>query len=1043
MIISDAAIRHRTTVFVLLVIIVFMGLSAYSTLPRESSPDIQIPFMNIVTIYPGVAPGDVETLLTIPIENELKNLRDVEEVTSVSAEGASIITVEFEPSVDLDFALQKVKEKVDSAEPDLPEDAEEPMVQEITTSEFPIMQINISGEVGLVRLKEIGEDLQDLMEGIQGVLRVQVVGGVEREIRVEYDPRRLAGFGLSPNDIVRTITAANINIPGGSLELGEAEYLLRVPGEFEDPAEINDLVIRQHSERPVYVRDVATVVDGYKEVETIARHNGRPSVSLSVQKRAGENIVRICDEVRALLEREGPGMPAGVEMTVVFDESKDIRNMVADLENNILNALFLVVGVIFFFMGLVNSIFVALAIPFSMLLSFAVLSALGYTLNIVVLFSLILALGMLVDNAIVIVENIYRHLQEGRSRVDAAITGTAEVAWPVITSTATTLCAFFPMIFWPGIMGEFMSYLPRTLIITLTASLFVALVINPALCGAFMRVTHDPKKMEKRGGMTRITALYERFLGFALDHYVASLALSAAMLVGIVFLYGIFGKGVLFFPTIEPNRAIINIEAPKGTSLWTTDGYAGQAEDSARCCGDVDHVIADVGTGGGGSMFMGAGSSQANAAQVSVVFPAWAKRQEKASGTMASIREKTEGTIVGAEVNVTEEEHGPPTGPPVNIEVTGEDFVALGRAAVRIQKAVKEIEGVVDLKDDYDAGQPEIQVVVNKERAALLGVSTADVATTVRAAINGVEAGVFREADEEYDIIVRLPKSERDSLSALRHLTVSDMKGSQVPLTTLARLDMASGLGSIRRKDQKRVVTVSANVRDRLPEEVLAEVEAAVAGLDLPAGVRVSYTGENVEQEESAAFMKRAFVIAVLLIFLVLVTQFNSVAIPFIVIFTILLSLVGVFIGLLVTGTPFGIIMTGIGVISLAGVVVNNSIVLLDYIEKSRARGLPLREALILSGKVRLRPVLLTAITTICGLLPMATGVNIDFRNLAIEIGSESSQWWNSLAVAVIFGLAFATVLTLVVVPTFYRAFYGRAEARRVAALAGGISDEV
>jgi multidrug efflux pump subunit AcrB len=378
----------------------------------------------------------------------------------------------------------------------------------------------------------------------------------------------------------------------------------------------------------------------------------------------------------------------------------------------------------------------------------------------------------------------------------------------------------------------------------------------------------------------------------------------------------------------------------------------------------------------------------------------------------------------------------------VNIEVTGEDFTLLARSAARIRKAVLDIEGVVDLKDDYDPGQPEIRVEVNKERASLLGVNTTDVATTVRAAVNGVEAGVFREADEEYDIVVRLPKEKRDSLAALRHLTVADIAGNQIPLANLARLEMASGLGSIRRIDQKRVVTVSANVRGRLAEEVRRDVETAVGALDLPAGVNVSYTGENVEQEESEAFMKRAFVIAVLLIFLVLVTQFNSVGIPFIIIFAILLSLVGVFAGLLITATPFGVIMTGIGVISLAGVVVNNSIVLLDYIEKSRARGLPLREALIVSGKVRLRPVLLTAITTICGLLPMATGVNIDFRRFAVEIGSESSQWWNSLAVAVIFGLAFATILTLVVVPTFYRAFYGRRERKRLAALAGGSSHE-
>jgi multidrug efflux pump len=1037
MIISNAAIRHRTTIFVLMLIIVVLGASAYVDMPRESSPDIKIPFMNIITIYPGVAPGDIETLITIPIENELKNLSDVEEITSVSAEGASVITIEFSPSVDLDFALQKVKEKVDTAEPDLPDDAEEPMVQEINVSEFPIMQINVTGDVGLVRLKDIAEDIQDRIEGTRGVLRVEVVGGLEREIFIEYDPKRLAAYGLSPTHIVQAVRSSNVNIPGGSLELGEAEYLLRVPGEFEEPGEIGDLVVASRGGRPVYVRDVAQVVDGFKDVETISRYNGVSSVSLSVQKRAGENIVRICDEVRDLIAEEQRKQTGNIKLTIVFDESKDIRSMVADLENNIISALILVVGIMFFFMGLITSVFVALAIPFTMLISFAVLNTLGYTLNIVVLFSLILALGMLVDNAIVIVENIYRHMQEGKNRVEAAIDGTAEVAWPVITSTATTLCAFLPMLFWPGIMGEFMVYLPRTLIITLSASLFVALVINPTLCAAFMRTGSRASVDEGRGGMARLTDAYERFLGFALDHNRITLVSAFAFLAAIIALYGVFGHGVLFFPDIEPNRAIINVEAPRGTSLATTDGYAREAEEAASCCENVDYVIADVGAGGGG-MFVGAGSSRSDAARVNVYFRKWDERTEKASATLGRIRETVEGKVVGAEATVAEEEHGPPTGAPVNIEISGEDFGELARVAGRIRDAVKDIPGVVDLKDDYDAGQPEIRIDVDKERASLLGVSTTDIAMTVRAAINGIEAGVYREADEEYDITVRLPEKERSSLDAVRHLTVTDRAGGQVPLSSVAKIKMASGLGSVRRIDQERVVTVSANVRGRLGEDVRRDVEEAMGGVQIPEGVEVGFTGENVEQEKNERFLKRAFQIAVLLIALVLVTQFNSVAIPFIIIFTVLLSLIGVLIGLIVTGTPFGIIMTGIGVISLAGVVVNNSIVLLDYIEKSRARGMALRDALILSGKVRLRPVLLTAITTIFGLLPMATGVNVNFRQLALEIGTESSQWWNSLAVAVIFGLAFATVLTLVVVPTFYLAFYGRGEKKRLAAIAGG-----
>jgi multidrug efflux pump subunit AcrB len=957
-------------------------------------------------------------------------------MTSVSAEGASVITIEFSPKVDLDFALQKVNERVDTAESELPEEAEEPMVEEINISEFPIMQINLSGAVGLVRLKEMAEDLQDRIEGVRGVLRAQLTGGLEREIRVEFDARRLASYGLSANHVVQTIQAANVNIPGGSIELGEAEFLLRVPGEFENPDEIRDLVITHIDQRPVYVRDVAEVVDGFKDVETISRYNGEPSVSLSVKKRAGENIVRICDEVREIVAREQARLPEAVEVSVVFDNSKDIRSMVADLENNIISALILVTGVIFFFMGLVNSIFVALAIPFSMLISFAILNALGYTLNIVVLFSLILALGMLVDNAIVIVENIYRHQQEGKDRIAAAMSGTGEVAWPVITSTATTLCAFLPMLFWPGIMGEFMVYLPRTLIITLSASLFVALVINPTLCAAFMRVKPGSER-KSSGGMMRLTAAYEKFLTFSLDHYRLSLVGSVSLLVVIIVLYGMFGSGVLFFPEIEPNRAIINIDAPRGTSLATTDGYTRQSEAAASCCENVDYVIADVGASSSG-MFVGGGSARSDASRVSVYFREWDERPEKASVTLEKIRGQVEGKIVGADVTVTEEEHGPPTGPPVNIEIAGEDFDLLGLTASRVRKAIAGVTGVVDLKDDYDTGQPEVRVVVDKERASLLGVSTTDISWTIRSAVNGVEAGVFREADEEYDITVRLPEEERQDLDTVKNLTVTDRQGRQVPLSSVARIELASGLGSIRRIDQDRVVTVSANVKGRLGDEVRADVERILAEMAIPGEISVSFTGENVEQQENADFLKKAFTVACLLIGLVLVTQFDSVVIPFIILFTVLLSLIGVLAGLLITRTPFGIIMTGIGVISLAGVVVNNSIVLLDYIEKCRARGMNLRDALVTAGKTRLRPVLLTAVTTIFGLIPMATGVNLNFRNMAVEIGTESSQWWGALAVAVIFGLAFATVLTLVIVPTFYRAFFGRSERRRLEAEAGG-----
>jgi multidrug efflux pump subunit AcrB len=593
----------------------------------------------------------------------------------------------------------------------------------------------------------------------------------------------------------------------------------------------------------------------------------------------------------------------------------------------------------------------------------------------------------------------------------------------VITSTATTLCAFFPMLFWPGIMGGFMSYLPKTLIVTLSASLLVALIVNPTLCAVFMRVRPETMHRGASRKDSRFMAAYEKFLRFSLRHYIVTLVLAVGSLVLITFLYFVYGRGILFFPEIESNRAMVNVKAPRGTTLETTDGIAKQVEKEAACCENIDFVIADVGTGGSG-VFVGGGSSRSDAARVSIYFREWGERVEKSSATIEHIRRRI-ATIVGAEVNVAEEQHGPPRGEPVNIEISGEDFTVLAHLAARFRDAIKDIHGVVDLKDDYDPGQPEIRIIVDKETASLLGISTSDVAGVVRTAVSGVKAGVFREEDEEYDIVVRLPRRERVNLDTIRNMTISDRAGRQVPLSSIAAITMSSGLGSIRRIEQERVVTVTSDIKGRLSEEVRREVQETVGKIILPAGYRINYAGENVEQDKANRFLRQAFMVALLLITLVLVTQFNSVAIPFIVLFTVVLSLVGVFFGLLVTATPFGIIMTGIGVISLAGVVVNNSIVLLDYIQKTRARGLAVLEALVLSGKVRLRPVLLTAVTTIFGLLPMATGVNLDFKNLALEVGSESSQWWSSLAVAVIFGLAFATVLTLVVVPTLYQALYG------------------
>jgi multidrug efflux pump subunit AcrB len=697
--------------------------------------------------------------------------------------------------------------------------------------------------------------------------------------------------------------------------------------------------------------------------------------------------------------------------------SNDVRLMVADLENNILSGLILVVAVIFLFIGGRSAIFVALAIPYSMFITFILLAAFDVTLNMVVLFSLILALGMLVDNGIVIVENIYRHIQQGMSRKEAALTGANQVAWPVITSTATTLGAFMPMLFWPGIMGEFMGYLPETLIMALTASLFVALVINPVLSARYQ--TAKPKKTQKKkksSGEPLVKRIYLALLTWSLDHRLIVVLISFLLLVGSVLLYGAFGRGSEFMPDTEPRRAYVHIKAPEGTNLDASDKLVKLVENIVSKYEDIRYVISNIGAEGGDPFSQGGTGTHIN--RVALDFKDFHDRKTLSSTVVNEIREKILGTMKGAEVQVEKEKEGPPTGAPVNLEISGKDIHVLGDLVGRITKQIEDVPGLVDLKDNFVKGKPEIRVRVDKEKAALLGLDTYSIAYTVKTAINGAKVGVYREGKDEYDIIARLPDKDRHSLESLKRITVSGPKGEPIPLTSLAEIKLSSGLGAIMRLDQKRVVTISGDVSGRLANDVIQDIDTRLkTRMDWPRGYSYRFSGEQEEQAKSAAFLGKAFVATLFIIFIILVTQFNSFMTPFIILTSVLLSLIGVFLGLLITDTAFGVIMTGIGVISLAGVVVNNAIVLIDYYNQLKQRGMVAREALIKAGLVRFRPVMLTAITTILGLLPMATGISFDFRKVALDIGNESSQWWGPMAVAVIFGLAVATLLTLVVVP--------------------------
>ncbi|MHC4561513.1 MAG: efflux RND transporter permease subunit [Planctomycetota bacterium] len=1036
MILSDAAIKNRTTVGVLVILIVIAGVRSYLTLPRESAPDIEIPIIQITTPYEGASPTDIESLVTIKIENKLSGLDGVKEIRSTSQDGLSLITVEFLPGVDIEDAMRRVRDKVDLAQgDDFPIDAEEPVLTEINIAEFPIMMISISGDISPVRLKAVADQLEDAIEALPGVLNSDVIGALEREIRLEIDPDRVAAYGLTVAELVQLIPSENVNTSAGGFETGRTKFNVRVPAEFDDPDEVNTLVLAMRKGKPIYLRDVGRVRNAFKDIESISRLNGSPSITVTVQKRIGADILSIAEGVKAVLAEARGMTPEGVEFTITMDQSDDIKMMVKDLENNILSGLILVALVLVLFMGARTSLIVALAIPLSMLMSFAAIQMLGHTLNMIVLFSLILALGMLVDNAIVIVENVYRHMQFGRSRIEAAMTGTREVAWPVIASTATTIAAFSPLLFWPGMVGDFMKYLPITLIITLSSSLLVAMMISPVVCS----IVGAGRTRSREGDHHPFVDNYRRLLGAALRHRRVTLITSVMALAVMIGLYAWLGQGMVFFPKMDPNNAIINVRAPQGTSIYHTDSIIQLVEHRLQRwlnveggTGDLKYVVATVGSGGERS-FEGGGSTGPHVGNLTLTFRDFEDRPpgRESLEVLKEIREIITD-IPGAEIKIEGQEEGPPTGEPVTIRISGKDFDTLEQLSEQVKKLISPVPGLVNLRSDYEAGRPELAFRVDRRRAMLTGVNTALIGRFLKTSIYGRKVGNYRQFNDEYDITVRLPLSERTNIEDLFRLHVPSSFGHAVPLSTLGDFEYTGGFGNISRVDRKRVITLTGRGRERGAEEtrMVNAVKAVLADsqadgtLKLPPSYAIKFAGKDEEQTKAFVFLLGAFVFACLLIVGILVLQFNTLSAPLIIMSTIALSTVGVMVGLIVCRIPFSVIMTGIGVISLAGVVVNNAIVLLDYTRQLQRRGRELIDAAIEAGTTRLRPVLLTAATTIMGLIPMATGVSFDFHEMTFSTKSESSQWWASMAIAVIFGLAFATMLTLVVVPTLYVSLY-------------------
>lgn len=1081
--ITNWSIRHSVTIFVFMVILAVTGWKSYQSLPRESQPDVTIPYVMVSVPYVGVAPEDIETLIIDELEEEFERLKDVEEIRSTAADGMGMITIEFKAGVDMDTALSDVRERVDLAKPELPDDAEDPVITEISFSDFPIMNITLNGDVDLVELKRVAKLLEDDINRVKGILDARIIGGLEREIRVEADPDLLAYYNVSFDELINVVDSENQNIPGGSIDVGDQTYLVRVPGEFEEVSEIEGLIVREEDGRAVYVRDVAEVIDGFEDVTSHSRIFMEEAVSVIVTRRAGENIIRITDELRGLVSEYEDLYGESITFTVLDDVSDEIRDTLNELENNILTGLLLVLMILMVFLGKIRtgliklgvvagvvaltilftrltgihinpwgplvltlgvmlffdkggslrtSLFVAAAIPFSMLISFIVLSIMGITLNIVVLFSLILALGMLVDNAIVIVENVFRHMTMGKPRMQAAMDAVAEVAWPVVGATATTVGAFIPLLFWPGIMGEFMFYLPMTVLVVLLSSLFVALVINPVLCANFMIVDPDLIGTTVDDGLdetrdiptTGIYRIYRATLEFATQTKfgpIITVLGSVVALIASIALFVTFNASMEFFPSTTPERIKVNVVLPDGSNIDASDVTVRRVEEWILDREGVKHLTAGVGAGTGQDALSGAGAATAHESRVSIEFEEDFVTADNVQEFILDLRAYLE-TVPGARFEVERDELGPPTGDPINLELQGRDYTTLQNLSVEAMNIIRGVDGIVDLKSDFETGRQELAVRVDRRQAGLLGVSTLGLASTIRAAVNGTEASVFRQDDDEYDIVVRMKESRRQNIEDVGELYVKTPTGERVQISEIADFNIQDSLGAIQHVDSSRVITVSADVKEGYNENaVLRDAQKAIdANLSLPPSYQTAWTGQNKEQEDAQEFLSAAMLAALSIVVLVLITQFNSLLQTGMIMFSVLLALIGVFLMLVVRQMPFVMIMTGVGVISLAGIVVNNGIILIDYMNQLRERGLDLEDAVLTGGLVRFRPVMLTALTTILSLIPTVIGVSLNAKTFRLEFGGSSVELWGPMANAVTSGLIVSTILVLVVIPAMY-----------------------
>lgn len=1090
---SSWAINNRVATFIITLILAVAGLVAYRNLPKESFPDITLPNIYVSVIYPGTSPKDMENLIVRPIEKECKSIAGVKKVKSSSLQDYCNVIIEFNSDVNTDEAKQKVKDAVDRAKKDLPKDLKnDPEIMDINFADLPVMQVNISGDYDLAKLKRFADDAKDRLESLKEIKKVDIIGALEREIQINVDMMKMQANGLSMGDIARAVQSENLTIPGGSVRIGHTRRSISVSGEFRNIEQLNNLVINSIQGKAVYLKDVAQVVDSYKEQQSYARLDHQNVITLNIVKRKGENLIETSDKIVALMDQmQSDEWPKDLKVTLTGDQSEQTRITLHDLINTIIIGFVLVFLILMFFMGTTNAFFVALSVPLSMALAFLVMPTIGFTLNMIVLFSFLLALGIVVDDAIVVIENTHRIFANGkRPIVEAAKLAAGEVFLPVLSGTLTTLAPFFPLLFWKGVIGKFMFFLPVTLIVTLTASLLVAYIINPVFAVQFMKPhkDHDPDREKKSlrssllllgaailigylidfgTGNFAVLALilwlinhywlrhvirrfqenawpkfqlrYRRFLTWCLHRpWQMMFATLGLFILSIVFL-GARNGGVSFFPVADPNFVYVYTSLPVGTDQAYTDSVTRVIEEKVYKAIDwpnpiVKSVISNVTVAVTDPQDEDQGEYP-NKSKISVAFVEFGKREGKSTRDyLDKIRKAIEG-FPGAEITVAQEQGGPPVGKPINIEVSGdkyEDLVISSKALKRYLDSLK-IEGVEELRSDLQDQKPQLVFNIDRERANREGISTYSIGNEIYLGVLGTDISKYRDNNDDYNIVIKYQDNQRYNIDMLRNLKIlyrdMNMGGMirNVPVSAFADVKYSDTYGVIKRKNQKRVVTIASNVLTGYNENaVVQDVQKAIRDFASQEGVSIQMTGSQEEQAETSAFLGWAMMTAMLLIILILVLQFNSISKPVIILIEILFSIIGVFLGFSIFKMEFSIVMSGVGIIALAGIVVRNGILLVEFTDLLREMGVPTFDAIVEAGKTRMTPVILTASATILGLIPLAVGLNIDFSGMFSEFnphiyfGGDNTAFWGPLSWTMIFGLGFGTFLTLIMVPVMY-----------------------